>query len=562
MAHPTDDSSAAASSSSEMVANPPDSQVDTSAQNVSSGCDMAHLSSCPSAVANDAFDEMTTDPPDSQADTSVQDVLSGDGKVHPSGSPSAAVSGASDELTVDPPDSQADTSTQNVSSSSPSAAASGASDETTGDPPDYQADTSAQHVSFGIELEFLMAFVQGPAKPDPESDPTGLPELLRTAAGRSPTDAVPFALREFLVAKGIPCADWNFAADQCFPDPGFEAWNIGDDPTVNENNGFRGYLWCPVEIRSPALWASSEAFAHINRVVDLLVRNFRIRVNESTGLHVHVGTGWNRMDDQTLRRLSALCWAADSVLSYIHPPCRNRNDWCASIREQSNLALGLTPDGMPDPKEEWWKNAQKDDDSHKPDIAELIGMTLSPPDGPFRREEVRFPTSRPERPLNTVRNTIDGLACLLDSEDAREAALSLTKVPGWLYRFNYNFLNLSSVQDIQPTLEFREAQGSMDPLWVTIWARICSRMVEFALRAPGEVFRDVIMKLVAGEDRCDYDVVDFLGDLSLHGEASYVEYRLLFDRHRFYTPCVVDPHKRPQISREDGFRALGLAYSL
>ncbi|KFA64154.1 hypothetical protein S40285_00894 [Stachybotrys chlorohalonatus IBT 40285] len=97
-----------------------------------------------------------------------------------------------------------------------------------------------------------------------------------------------------------------------------------------------------VEIASPASYAFDKAFDMVKLVVYLVTSNFRCRVNPACGFHVHVGNGWRRMDLRALRNICALWWAAEPLLSMLHPPERSVAMYSKSMRRtvSSELARG------------------------------------------------------------------------------------------------------------------------------------------------------------------------------------------------------------------------------
>ncbi|KAI4864809.1 putative amidoligase enzyme-domain-containing protein [Hypoxylon rubiginosum] len=126
-------------------------------------------------------------------------------------------------------------------------------------------------------------------------------------------------------------------------------------------------------------------------------------------------------------------------------------------------------------------------------------------------------------------------------------------------RNNYNFDHYTedlledgfAIESRNPrTVEFREAEGTLDAPWIVAWARICVGIVRFARRAPladylrvlerlqGQEDRDLARRaaLAAGaadeayefearDERARYDVCDLLEDLGLFAEAAFVRKR-------------------------------------
>ncbi|KAK3310628.1 uncharacterized protein B0T15DRAFT_518972 [Chaetomium strumarium] len=110
------------------------------------------------------------------------------------------------------------------------------------------------------------------------------------------------------------------------------------------------------------------------------------------------------------------------------------------------------------------------------------------------------------------------------------------------------------------TIEFREAAGTMDPLWVGVWASVCLGIFRFARDAENGRFWAVIERLAkaeAEEERTGvvgkgrYDLVSLLFDWGLFAEGLYLEKKLKkvdddeegSEAGRFWFPCrVLDPN--------------------
>lgn len=159
-------------------------------------------------------------------------------------------------------------------------------------------------------------------------------------------------------------------------------WWVKDDASVRDPDvQIRGYRALGFEVTSPALWDRPASHRHVYRVVQELVRRFRLRVNIHTGFHVHVGVGFGTPNDDdddddgddgdddkeglglspappvegladlgvkgkklglgVLKRAAALMWAADGFLSHAHPPERGMNYYLPPIRFCSRLAYGV-----------------------------------------------------------------------------------------------------------------------------------------------------------------------------------------------------------------------------
>ncbi|RYO97009.1 hypothetical protein DL763_002946 [Monosporascus cannonballus] len=121
----------------------------------------------------------------------------------------------------------------------------------------------------------------------------------------------------------------------------YDGWEVKIDSSIKPPNQSE-YHWCPVEITSPAEVASNESFSAITYVVNLLTSKYRMNVNPSCGLHVHVGQGADFLELGALRRAAGLLWAADPLLGCLHPPSKRFCYYSQSLRERTRLARGTT----------------------------------------------------------------------------------------------------------------------------------------------------------------------------------------------------------------------------
>ncbi|KAI0854450.1 putative amidoligase enzyme-domain-containing protein [Daldinia vernicosa] len=217
--------------------------------------------------------------------------------------------------------------------------------------------------SFGIELEFLVAYLPNDA-PDPnETESHLLPPLLRVdTSNYKATREIRENIRATLRANGIPVSE----AGSGFATPvdGFrdespfrlhekDKWNIDIDGSLREMF-IDKYKWQAIEIQSPALWVTDESFKEIEYVTNILTSNYRLRVNPTCGFHVHIGNGVDFFTGESIRRLGMFLWAADPTLSRLHPPWRRVHTYSASLRYHSRLATeGMTMKDVRNECESW-----------------------------------------------------------------------------------------------------------------------------------------------------------------------------------------------------------------
>ncbi|KAF4963175.1 hypothetical protein FSARC_8801 [Fusarium sarcochroum] len=193
--------------------------------------------------------------------------------------------------------------------------------------------TRPPRISFGVELEFLV-----PRRPKGTESDDKIPGIAPVTDENSGIAAV----AKLLTKHGI------YAKEQWIHESSKEGsaelpWIIKTDGSVDES-GDRHQpshyeAWDAVEVASPPMYACDEAYKLVSAVVRLLTTNLRARVNETCGLHVHVGNGPHQMDMRALRNYAALQWASEPVMSTLHCPTRSFARWTKSIRRCKGIRL-------------------------------------------------------------------------------------------------------------------------------------------------------------------------------------------------------------------------------
>ncbi|KAM0563997.1 hypothetical protein ACHAPJ_000205 [Fusarium lateritium] len=193
--------------------------------------------------------------------------------------------------------------------------------------------TRPPRISFGVELEFLV-----PMRPKGTELDDKIPGIAPVTDENSGRDAVLKLLKKhgFRVKD-----DWGHQPSR--EESTELLWIVKTDGSVEES-GDR-YVpphyetWDAVEVASPPMYACDEAYKLVSAVVRLLTTNLRARVNETCGLHVHVGNGPHQMDMRALRNYAALQWASEPVMSTLHCPTRSFARWTKSIRRCKGIRL-------------------------------------------------------------------------------------------------------------------------------------------------------------------------------------------------------------------------------
>ncbi|KAH0426531.1 hypothetical protein CcaCcLH18_10288 [Colletotrichum camelliae] len=211
--------------------------------------------------------------------------------------------------------------------------------------PGKQIPATAPRVSFGIELEFFVAYVlEGSPDPDEaiKDDIQPLSVVPYKIGGdeddhKIPDDWIREQIREALAKTGLPVFGTKFkmapgSVQASHSEKVMSAFRIVDDCSLREFK-LENYSWTKVEVNSPAMYDMPISFDMIRLAVSTITTQFRCRVNPSCGFHVHVGNGLTeRIDPRTLRNFAALLWAADPFISRLHAPWRAITKYSQSAR--------------------------------------------------------------------------------------------------------------------------------------------------------------------------------------------------------------------------------------
>ncbi|KAK9415243.1 putative Amidoligase enzyme [Seiridium unicorne] len=239
--------------------------------------------------------------------------------------------------------------------------------------------------------------------------------------------------------------------------PEYLRWDIHDDGSVlNFGRGEWSYdraeigagtfYLLDVELVSPALRADAmDNDAEISRVLGLIKDNLMYFVPPSCGLHVHVGQGRTIFDTAHLSKIAAVFYAIDVWFKDLHPQHRLEDDaFSPSTRRRSRLAEGETAAEA---------NARATTWPAPPAVDAAFG---NPP-------ELTTPTK----------------AWQELSQASNPAAVC--RLMGSKVRGTYNFSNVANLN--KPTIEFRQAAGSLNGDWAINWAKLLVGLVDWARQA-------------------------------------------------------------------------------
>jgi hypothetical protein len=275
-----------------------------------------------------------------------------------------------------------------------------------------------------------------------------------------------------------------------------------------------------------------------------------------------------------LKRAAALMWAADPFLCHAHPPERAAANYCPPIRFASRLAHGVTKRNVRVGRQYSERELPLDDTI--PSEPPTTTTTPILPSESFSRltaNQNRYLPARrsahlparararvvdpslypgvnnnPELASRLHNKTVhSGVRHIMRCANRGEIANLMTRgqTTSAYERANYNFTHYlpgsagrSSRDGGKTTIEFREAAGTMDPLWVGTWASVCLAIFRFARDATEGEFWAVIGRLADAEAKEEstgvvgkgrYDLVSLLFDWGLFAEGLFLERKLLVE---------------------------------
>ncbi|KAI0202942.1 putative amidoligase enzyme-domain-containing protein [Astrocystis sublimbata] len=304
-----------------------------------------------------------------------------------------------------------------------------------------------------------------------------------------------------------------------------------------------------VEVKSPPLVASEASFQQIARVVKAINSSFRRAVPPVCGFHVHVGRDLKHLRLDHLRRIASLTWMAEALIGELHPGCRHGNQYCLSSRGHSDLAYKL------------WKGDKKLQSHFDDDIVKTLKLFNrygqrargKPTEYRYRRtiNVMNLDTPTLSRSVSSAYSQklskprcfepftgleiANGARLILGADNITDL-LDMTANQGC--RSAYNFTNarpagIGGLGPRQPTIEFRQAAGSLDEAWIVIWVKICLALCGPAVISSSE--KDFLQLLNdckrSKENPRGYDIFDLLYDIGISpADMDAVYHRLRSER--------------------------------
>ncbi|KAI1100736.1 putative amidoligase enzyme-domain-containing protein [Jackrogersella minutella] len=312
--------------------------------------------------------------------------------------------------------------------------------------PDHNTDSESRNTNYArvVDMSFEAIRSRDPNSARPTCEREYIVEMMKLVARtiNNFVDRLPHTYRGRVVSyTGKPELDW------------YRRWRVETDSSiVLDKADYDNLDFAGLEIQSPAMYATHGASREIKAVTNMLRVNFRTAVPHSCGLHVHVGAGFDFLPLETLRKLAAICWAGDHLLHRMHSQCRRHNGYCLGPRIKSKLAYGRKaghynppydlPHPLPSVRHHYMSPIE-----HEIHTRAIYSELMF--NEPFEEVHgINVMSGSLELLLCRSRNAV---ACLMDT-DLRGA-----------YNFDhYGDFDKETKDDTKRTVEFRQADGSMD----------------------------------------------------------------------------------------------------
>ncbi|TEY83835.1 hypothetical protein BOTCAL_0024g00440 [Botryotinia calthae] len=321
-------------------------------------------------------------------------------------------------------------------------------------------------LTFGLELEFILATVDAD-KHDPH------PKDPREVDGKNlnGTYHIDQDIGKKLRAVGIPAI---VEGDEATGEESKTCWLLKEDSTVGDDEAFPDrvpkewnelYTKNGMEIVSPPYYYSEPAKDAITKVLRTIRENYRVCVDHTAGLHVHVGNSYNGLQFPILKQFLAIAYTYEPQLMLMFPSERvSDNFWCPPLFNS--------------------RFSRKNPDLTR---AETLENILEYPDN--------------NSLLNDFGESLD------------------------FGRLAFNLAGLETpYQDGKRTIEFRHHHGSLDPEAILNWVQVCIKFVEKACFAKSDdllaQLRQDVSKPI-GFGKGDLSAIDFLMWLGCPAQAYY-----------------------------------------
>ncbi|KAI1757693.1 putative amidoligase enzyme-domain-containing protein [Xylaria castorea] len=446
--------------------------------------------------------------------------------------------------------------------------------------------------SIGVELEFLIAVAEADQElnvPEMFEYSTGAPivlppgELKRggelfNIISRRGTRTLASAIAERRGTRVVQNEEETLSNPEALHLRGYREWIFGTDLSVylpdeqSQQRYMNDYRWCPIEISSPALWATTESWAEIREVVQAFKDEYWMITPPSAGMHYHYGNGIEYIPFVKLRRMAALLVAVDPLIAQLHPAHRKVDDYCLSNRLYSRIAHGRPAAATSRELGAEYVEAEPEFPGARPQpkpVARPFRRRTPNLIVPFRRgqlegynfdemfyhffrasgyndDDVNDPNPRPlEIPL-AVREILRCTNCPTVAELMRYGPY-ITDRPAYSFKAYTQHFYKQMVMH-KRTVEFRQMASEMDPDAVVAHGKVVVRLCEIAAEMELEELYQIVLDCAVAEVNGDrYDVFDLLADLDLEAEAKVLQYTVARFRGETVPESIVDDQEQDEI---------------
>ncbi|CAG8961363.1 hypothetical protein HYFRA_00013824 [Hymenoscyphus fraxineus] len=366
---------------------------------------------------------------------------------------------------------------------------------------------SNKALTFGVELEFMIAGLDKEFKDPTPKDPRNVRGKLGSSNPGSGTDEnqeIYEEIAKILLDNGVDAEARDFF-NNMWTLTSQKSWAVDTDTSIvapnirGEDDPNSNYHFHRVEICSPILLFTEMSLAAVAEVCGILSSNFRIHLNASCGLHVHIGNGMDGFAVETLRNLMATVFTFEPTIDKIHPA--NRRNYPRICPMAPGLRFCSRLRQMQPPEVD--------------SLSEYCDRGL---DALFGAQSIR---------------DLFELVCYQD----RNAAIT--------NRMAYNIINLLEnepgkprivigggegligVKNSKKTIEFRQHAGSISPEQVTNWISFCAFLVQFSQSVDETLLRPFLQSHAKSTDLsmgkiCEalgmWEVSRYFGNLPQFGE--------------------------------------------
>jgi hypothetical protein len=344
-------------------------------------------------------------------------------------------------------------------------------------------------LTFGVEIEFCIASLDtGYEDPHPHAAPYfrdlhahfNHPIVPEWYSINQPHDyqtwCVQFRIAEILENAGFPAVtlrEIEFAEGRYPETERLARWVITSDSSIKDPKSAEDfkYWWYKIEINSPAYYYNEASVSKVKAVCALLSKTFRIHLNKSMGLHVHVGDGKKGFQADVLRTLMATLFVFEPQLNTLHPKNRSKNRYCRSLNAYTQLGAQSVFDKGSNP-------------------------------APMTRAEL----------LEKILGIGDRKILIVNAMMPRPQDSATHKLA----------YNVSNIMQNKQTIEFRQHESTLDPDRVGNWIATCVGLVELPFRESKEEI-EALLRAHVNDDVEKFDVVKVLLALNLTAPAEYYD---------------------------------------